>query len=463
MSGFGCCGGLAWGEGAEYHYPLDVLGDDRAGVGYIVTAELYPINLGADGVEAGGSFPIGDLPLPGDAGIEPLYFATEEWATSPHDVPWNQPFDGRLRDPLRFQRSLLSGERFGGVVQGGGALTIDNLDGDYDSFLTGYGLDGRRVVVKIGRRTDPYSSFVPIFEGTARDWRGSLSQIEVILRDNGFKLDGAAQPNIYAGTGAEEGGDELAGKRRPLVLGKVQHGPVTSVDPALLIYQVHDGAIDPSIEILDRGVPLTPNGANQASYAGLVAVSLAPGEFELWPAGGFVKLGALPDGQVTFRAGKGGPATQTAAIVRNLLGPTSILDPQEIDETSFEALDDLQPADVGIYLSPESSPTTADAAADLLLGIGAFGAFDRLGRFYVGRLDEPTGMVADAFDRTDIIAIEREPLPGPLSPPPWRIRSAYARNFAPRRVVTSLPRSRRRTEPPCRARSFSRRPLTPPS
>lgn len=431
MSGFGALGDLAWDEAPVYAYPEEVLGDDRAGVGFIAVAEIYPVNLGVEGAEAQGSFPIGDLPLSGDAGVEALYFATEEWATSPSDVPPNQPFDGRLSDPLRFSQSLLSGERFAGFALGGGSLRIDNDDGAYDSFITGYGLDGRRVVVKIGRRTDPYSSFVPIFEGTASDWRGDLFSIEVILRDNGFKLDAPAQPTVYAGTGADEGGADLEGKRRPLLLGEVEHGPLALVDPAYLIYQANDGAIGASIEILDRGVALTPNGANQASYAALEALAVGAGEFELYPAGGYVKLGAAPDGQVTFRGATGFGLATTAEIVRQLLVPTTLLDPQEIDEDSFDALDTAQPADVGLFLAADGSGSTADAIADLLLGIGAFGAFDRLGRMYLRRVDAPAGEVADSFDATDIVALNREALPPSLAPPPWRVRAAYQRNFAP--------------------------------
>ena len=431
MSGFGPTGDLGWSEAPAYAYPQEVLGDDRAGVEFIAVAEIYPVNLGVDGVEAHASFPIGDLPLAGDGGVEALYFATEEWATSPTDVPPNQPFDGRLSDPLRFSQSLLSGERFSGFALGGGSLRIDNDDGAYDSFITGYGLDGRRVVVKVGRRTDPYSSFVPIFEGTASDWRGDLSSIEVILRDNGFKLEAPAQPTVYAGTGSDEGGAELEGKRRPLLLGEVEHGPMTLVDPAYLIYQVNDGAIGTAIEILDKGIALTPNGANQASYAALVSVAVGAGEFELYPAGGYVKLGAQPDGQVTFRAGAGFALTKTGEIVRQLLSTTTLLDPQEIDAESLEALDVDQPADVGIVLPPDGSGTTADAVADLLLGIGAFGAFDRLGRLYVGRVEAPSGEIADRFDGTDIVGLNREALPASLAPPPWRLRTAYQRNFAP--------------------------------
>lgn len=429
MLGLGALGDLAISEAPAYAYPLDVLGDERAGVRYVVTVELYPVNLSLGGSEAIASFPIASLPIETAGAVEPLFFATRAWATSPTDVPPNQPFDSRLRDPLNLTRSVLSGELFTGLVQAGGSLSIDNGDGAYDSYIDGYGLDGRRVVVKMGRDTDPYSSFVPLFEGTAREWRGSLATIEVILRDNGYKLDVPAQPNIYAGTGDDEGGDELAGKRRPLMLGTVFHGPLALVDPALLIYQANDGSIANTIDILDSGVELTPNGDNQSSYAGLVSVSVGSGEFELYPAGGYIKLGALPDGQVTFRDGLGKAIGSTAEAIRELLEVTTILDPQELDEASFTALDTDQDADIGLFLPADASDSAADAIADLLSGVGAFGSFDRLGRFFVRRIEGSSGSVADRFDETDIIDLDREALPQGLSPPPWRLRTTYQRNY----------------------------------
>ena len=427
--GFGMLGDMSWTEAPTYYYPREVLRDQRPGVAYVFTVELYPVNLGAEGADAWGSLPIMSLPIGSAASVESFFFASREWATSPTDCPPNKPFDGRINDALRFTRSLTSTERFAGLVLGGGSITIGNSDGAYDGFITGYGLDGRRVAVKVGRIGDPYSSFVTIFEGTARDWRGDIDTIEIILRDNGFKLDVAAQPNLYAGTGGDEGDSEVSGKRRPLLLGKVQHGGVTPVDPALLIYQVSDGAIDSAIEILDSGEPLTPNGAPVASYAALEAIALAPGEYEVWPAGGYVKLGASPAGLVTFRGAHGFAMETTSDLIRQLLSTTTLLDPQELEEDTFTDLETLQPADVGILVDLDSSDTTADVVAELLRGIGAFGAFNREGRFIVGRVEEPSGDPIDRVGIFDIRELNRLPLPETLSPPPWRMRTVYQRNY----------------------------------
>lgn len=423
----GLTGSFPDADAPPYVRPEVLLADEDAEFVYV--AELYPYDLGSTGEEVIGSFPIGSEPLAGAGGVTPFYFATQEWATAPTDAPANQAFDGRLRNPLGFSRSLIGGERFESLVTGDGSLTIDNTDGAYDGLPNDYAIDGRRVVVKVGRTTDAYSDFVTLFEGTARDWHGDVDQIEVLTRDNGYKLEVPAQPNIYGGTGGAEGGDDLAGKRKPILLGPVQHGGPVLVDPALLIYQLADGAIANDVEILDRGVALTPGGNDQASYAALAAYSVAAGEYEFYPAGGYVKLGSLPDGIVSFRGATGGGLAQTGEIIRSLLASTVLLDPQEVAGASFTALDALQPADVGLFVGPDDGSSVADAARHLLAGIGAFGAFDRYGRLYVARIDAPGGDPVDSFDAGDIVALSREPLGSGLSPPPWRIRTAYQRNF----------------------------------
>lgn len=415
----------------------DVLNDETPGVEFVYVVEIYPYNLGSAGVEVIAGAPIGSLPLSdvlpynyGALGVEGLFFATREWATAPGDVPPSQPFDGRLRNPLRLTRSLLGGERFASLASGGGNLSIDNADGAYDSFITGYGIDGRRVVVKVGRTTDAYTDFVSLFDGTARDWRGTVDTIEVILRDHSFKLDVPAQPNTFAGTGSDEGGTDLVGKRRPLMLGYVEHGAPALVDPALLIYQANDGTIVNTMSVTDTGVALTPGGADQASYAALAAFGVAAGEYEFYLAGGYIKLGSLPDGRVTYRNAQGAALSLTGAIVQQLLGATTVVVPQEIDSLTFDELDALQTASIGILIGADEAISAADAIADLLEGIGGFAAFDQLGRLYVKRIDAPSGDPLDSFGETDIVSLEREPLPAGLSPPPWRSRLAYERNYA---------------------------------
>lgn len=426
MPAFGARCTLPAAAAYDYARPIDVLSDESAEFVYVL--ELYPFELGAAGELVVGDYPIGGLPFPEESAATALYFATKPWATGPLDAPHNQAFDFRLKGPLAISQTLITGQRFDSLVGADGSITLSNDDGNYDSLLSGYAIDGRRVVVKVGRVSDRYADFVTLFDGTARDWQGTSSAIEILVRDNSYLLETPAQPNIYAGTGDDEGGDELAGKRRPITLGLVEHMPATLVDPALLIYQLNDGAIANDPVVLDKGLALTAGGNDQASYSALAAYTVAAGEFELWPAGGFFKLGSLPDGIVTASGVHGAGIATTSELVNQLLEATP-LRAQKIDQDSLTALETLQGASVGIYIGTDDGLSVGDAIGNLLEGIGAFACFDRLGRFYVARIDAPAGDAVDSFNKTDIKSLEREALGAGLSPPPWRIRNAYKRNY----------------------------------
>ena len=75
------------------------------------------------------------------------------------------------------------------------------------------------------------------------------------------------------------------------------------VDGSALIYQVNDGEINMSTNgrVRDKGALLT-NAGPVADQAGLLAASPAAGTFVFWPAGGYIKLGSAPEGEVTVDA-----------------------------------------------------------------------------------------------------------------------------------------------------------------
>jgi hypothetical protein len=370
-----------------------------------------------------------------------IYSATREFISRPDDQLPNQPFHGTLQKALRWDRSILGGRRIGEFTAGWGELELINAEGDYDYLIERYAIDGRRVVVKVGAAGAAYDSFRVLFDGTAADWEVREDVLRIYLRDSGYRLEVPAQPNSYGGTGGLDGNSDLKGRRKPRAFGRCLNVSPPAVIPAELVYQVNDGPVDAVTAAYDRGVALAPAG-DFASAAALRAATsgaagsgkdIEAGEYATCLAAGLVRLGGSPVGTVTCDlrgdSAGGGYVERTADIVRRLIVATGgLVDPAELSLPSFDAVNIEQPAAVGIFLDG-SDRTVADVVAELMGGIGGWGGFRRNGRFEVRIFKAPAGIPANRYDKVDIVEIGRERLPGDLSPPPWRFRQAWGRNW----------------------------------
>jgi len=353
--------------------------------------------------------------------IVPFYLSRGGYISQANDSIPSQEFLPRAIVPLTFRRSLLAGgEVAGNMVTALGDLQIDNSDGHFDSLLTDFAIDGRRVVVRMGRPTDSYDDFGIVFDGTAAQWVFGETSIQLPLRDNSFRLDGPIQGNLYAGTGGLEGGEDLTEKPKPLCYGKVFNIAATLVDPASLLYQVHDGAINDVPAVYDRGVALTKVGGTPSS--GQYSVNTALGTFT---------LGGSPAGLVTADVeGSASPSyvTATSDIVRRIVEDHADFDDANIDNGSFLNMKSDNAAPVGIYLAPVPR-NFLDVLGELVLGVGGYHGFNRNGELMVGVFRAPSGAPKENFTREDVMAITKLPLPAGISPPNWRRRVGYQRNY----------------------------------
>lgn len=371
-----------------------------------------------------------------------LYAATQEFITRPEDVPLEQPFHGTLQKALRLDRSIIGTAGFDRVTATWGHLELINAEGDYDYLIDKYTVDGRRVVVKAGIVANGYSSFLTLFDGTATDWQVAEDVLTVEIRDNTYQIEVPASPRVYAGTGGIEGGADLKGKRRPRALGDLSGANLTPplVVPEQLAYQVNDGPVQAIPRVYDRAVALT-FARDYGTVADLLAAgtgaagsgaAIEAGRFATCLAAGWFKLGGAPVGQITCdvlgdRAG-GAYVDTTPAIVRRLLAGVAGAEIR-LFEPSFRQVETAQTGPVGYWLDPAAETTVADIVADLMAGIGGYGGFRRNGSFEVGVFRAPVGIPTARYTRTDIIEIERQKLPDGLSPPPWRYRVAWGRNW----------------------------------
>lgn len=384
-----------------------------------------------------GDAPFGGLPDPavrltGVADLRADFRFTLYAASSQlFDAGLRVPFHGTLSQPIKFRRSLLGGSTIGVFSTGDGTMSLDNRDGRYDFLIGTYSIDGRRITLKIGRIEDNYATDFPIFVGTAADWLVDEDALTITIRDFGYGLDVPLQRNLYGGAGGADGGDDLAGKRKPLAFGRVFNVSPPLVVPNLLIYQVHDGAIESIDHIYDRGIELTFS-ADVATYADLVAAAVPAGQYATCLSEGLFKLGSSPAGTVTADLhgdAAGGYVETSADIVRRIINrSTDVLDPTEIYLPAFAAVNTAQPAPIGYWSGTDDGQGVDDAIANIMAGVGGWGGFRRNGKFEVGIVLAPSSPPSSRFTIDDIIEIKREPLPSGISPPPYRFRVGYQRN-----------------------------------
>jgi hypothetical protein len=301
-----------------------------------------------------------------------------------------------------------------------------------------------------GSEGDALADFGVVFTGVLQNATVDEAEMQIRLSDGSAKLRRLVNEATYTGAGALEGGDDLAGKNKPVALGKVFNVPPPLVDSAKLIYQVHNGQINDVPAAYDRGIVLT-KGADYASEADLNATAPGAGLYRVYKAGGYFRLGSTPAGTVASDvegdASGSGYASATADLVQRILSQRAGLNNSEIDPTSIGQLAADQPAVVGLWAGT-GPMTCAEAVDSLLYGIGAFGGFSRQGTFTVGRVADPSGVTeSGTFSSIDILkpGVVREPLPAPVEPIVWRVGVGWQRNHTVQTDLAAAVTAARRT------------------
>ena len=262
-----------------------------------------------------------------------------------------------------------------------------------------------------------------------------------------------ASLNVYAGTGGEEGGPDLKGKRKPRGFGHVGNASPPLVIPPALAYQLNDGRIDAVTAVYIRGVAQI-FAADYATVAAMNAAALPVGTYATCLAAGWIRI-AVADGsetgQVTcdFRGDKAGAGAGTFVesagnIVRRIItSATDIADPDDLVVSAFTALETVQPAPIGYFIAAGDEQTVRQAAGRIMAPIGGWCGARRSGRFEVRRFEAPAAGSSGTYDQSNIVEISRTAMPDDLSPPPWRVKVGWG----------GTGRCRRRTSP---ARSLMR-------
>jgi hypothetical protein len=380
-----------------------------------------------------------------------IYVATEELITAADDTPPSQPYSGVLDEPLDFTWSMLNGSTIGGFITGKGTTVINNMDARFDVLTQRYTTDGQPVEVRLGRVGTNQTTWPVVFRGLSSGEFIDDTKFEISTEDNAYKFDVPASSVLFGGSGDLDGGADLAGKPQPLCFGWVLNIEAPLVVPNELLYRVHNGAVRAISAVYDQGVPL----AFDQDYATVTLLRSAPvprGRYATCIAQGYFRIEFDNDlGGVTADVQGDAPggvfAETTVDITRALIRRSSaVKDPDDIYLPSLVALNLIQPAPVGIYVSHNDTATVADIINRLILGIGGYAGFRRDGKFYMGRIDAPVGPPTRRFDRTSFDPNpSKQKLPDGIWPPPWKWLIGYQRNYTvmtnPAGAVSDIRRS----------------------
>jgi len=352
-----------------------------------------------------------------------LRYANRGYTTEPGDVPANTNYlpDIAPDGTGTITRELFSGDKTSGASRiGFGEIQLINTDGHLDALL-GFSFSSRPLLVKTGVPGQAFNTLQTVLKATVSQVELTKRRVSIIIKDRQYELDRQHQRTVFAGNNAlpagVEGAADLKGKPKPYLLGRAFNIAPPLVNTSRLIYQVADGGLTSVDAVYDGGVPLTA-GATYATLADLQATAPAAGQYRVFRAGGYFRLGSAPVFQITCDATNGANAADrtTAQTLRNLALYAGITG-GDISAADVTALDAASSAEVGIWFADER--TTLQAMDEVAASAGAFFGFDRLGFLRLGQFAAPSGTPVLTINQ--INGFDLEKVANPDGQPTYRV------------------------------------------
>lgn len=214
-----------------------------------------------------------------------------------------------------------------------------------------------------------------------------------------------------------EGGPELAGTPKPDLWGQRFGVFPVLVDPITHAYQVAGGGSVEDIDTYEGGNPHIMD-ATAASMRAFITTTPAAGHALPYFARGLFKLSASPTFPVLatakgYNGGALGYVSTAADIVRDIVtrrGP-KLVDPTDLDTSSFTAFESDDDSIVGVYLRQPSPSNTIAAVLDFVVGsVGGWWGYVRgATTLHVERFEGADVNADYAFDQTDIVSLDEAP------------------------------------------------------
>lgn len=365
----------------------------------------------------------------------PLHLATRPFRTGPGDVPANTIFSPRVANALVFTQSVAADGRIRGEAaidpgsidltigdsrQPGAVSTFGDMQGRLDWILD-LVWGNAPVEVRLGGPGFAIADFGVIFTGLAETAGRDGELVSIAIQDGLRRLRVPVQANEFAGTGGTEGGADLKGVKKPLLL-----GPCFNVEPVYLgivsgkeEYQVNDGQADDVAAVRSNGGAL--DEAVGAPIDGEFLATLSAGRFTLGGSG----LGTVITADVLGDAAGGVYVEDAAGLVERVL--KTRLDPPYADADfapgTLAALATAVSAPIGVYLRDPGETAVLELIRRILDSVGAVPLADTMGRLEIVRIVPPAGAPVATFTASEILEIERVPIAIPAS----RVRLGWGR------------------------------------
>lgn len=138
------------------------------------------------------------------------------------------------------------------------------------------------------------------FKGRIRDYENKERKLAFRAEVDTEPFDADVLTETYAGTGGAEGGDDIKGQVKPLILGWAKNVEPVLINATNSVYQFSGyGVIEEVTTLYERASDFGASQGDYADYAALVAASIPPGRWATCLAEGLVRLGAPAFGVIT--------------------------------------------------------------------------------------------------------------------------------------------------------------------
>jgi len=313
--------------------------------------------------------------------------------------------------PPRFRAGFTfdqQGFRAGALPQTA-AIRFAPSDASYLTTLNGYLWDGARIIVSTGDDEDAAPVYTTVVTGVVAGAKKSGGSITFTITDLSAALDKPVAPDVFAGSGGAEGGDDATGRVKRRSFGYVFNVSGRLLDKAYQIWEFGDPSrrFNAFVMVKDKGlgagayVDIAWQGSINATLQALRDAVVPAGGCARAPSISCVKWWTTPAGPLTadirgdIGSGYVESAPELAALLVALYAP-------EITISNLAEAKGWKPASCGVHVG-DATETVGSLLDRLLVPIGLLWTLSPAGALTFARVtwatDGSAPLRADRVER----------------------------------------------------------------